>query len=167
MKCLRATDALKDGNGDGYSPARAGAFSKQYQYMKKVEYKYMTIYTDDRYPDVVFGTYAPQLEIDLTIAKELIANRLAFLGGKPAYTLIDFTNVKSVTREARDYMNSPEGGLKGLLGGAFLSNNLVATLFVNLYLRMSRPVIPARFFNSKTDALAWLCRVRAETLEAY
>ncbi len=129
--------------------------------MKRVDYKYISIYTDDRYPDVVFGTYAPQLEIDLPIAKELIANRLAFLEGKQAYTLIDFTNVKSVTREARDYMNSPEGGLKGLLGGAFLSNNVVATLFINLYLRVNQPVIPARFFNSKADALEWLSKIRS------
>src|SRR5580765_8450990 len=112
--------------------------------MIEKKYKHITIWADDSYPDTIFGIYSPKLEIDIRIAKELVDNRLDFTQGKPVYTLIDFTNVKSVTKEARDYMNSPEGGLRGLIGGAFLSNNVVATLFVNLYLKVNNPTIPAK-----------------------
>jgi len=112
--------------------------------MSEKKYKYITIWDDESHPGIVFGIYSPKLVIDINIAKELVDNRLDYTQGNPVYTLIDFTNVKSVTKEARDYMNSPEGGLKGLLGGAFLSNNVVATLFVNLYLRVNSPVIPAK-----------------------
>lgn len=124
--------------------------------MRKVDYRYITVYTDDQSPDMIFGVYAPRLEIDLEKARELIENRLSFTGGKPAYALIDFTNVKSVTKEARDYMNRPDGGLQGILGGAFLSNNVVATLFINLYLRVNKPPVPAKFFTNRGEALRWL-----------
>jgi hypothetical protein len=94
------------------------------------------------------------------VAKEIVESRLNYTKGRSVYTLIDFSNVKSVTKEARDYMNSPEGGLKGILGGAFLSNSVVATLFVNLYLKISNPSIPAKFFTSEKDALWWLMKTK-------
>jgi hypothetical protein len=111
--------------------------------------------------DIVFFKYAPKLEMNITVAKEIVASRLSYTGGRPVYTLIDFTNVKSVTKEARDYMNSPEGGLKGVLGGAFLSKNVVATLFINLYLKVSHPIVPAKFFTAKEEALDWLNKIKS------
>jgi hypothetical protein len=110
--------------------------------------------------NIIFFRYSPQIEIDITTAVELVNKRLDFTGGEEVYTLIDFTNVKSVTKQARDYMNSPEGGLKGILGGAFLSNSIVATLFINLYLKISNPSVPARFFTNREDALSWLRKIQ-------
>lgn len=110
--------------------------------------------------NIVFFKYKPSIVIDITTAKDLVKNRMDYTAGKSVYTLIDFTNVKSVTKEARDYMNSPEGGLKGILGGAFLSNSVVATLFVNLYLKVSTPSIPAKFFTNEEDAVGWLRKIK-------
>ncbi|MBI1769746.1 MAG: hypothetical protein HYR67_15365 [Bacteroidetes bacterium] len=110
--------------------------------------------------NIVFFKYKPSIEIDINIAKDLVKNRLDYTSGQSVYTLIDFTNVKSVTKEARDYMNSPDGGLKGILGGAFLSNSVVATLFVNLYLKVSNPSIPAKFFTNEEDAVGWLRKIK-------
>jgi hypothetical protein len=127
---------------------------------KQHQFRYTTLTEIDE--DVVYATYVPRLEIDLRIAMELVENRMTCFNGRPHYILIDFTNVRSVTKEARDYMNSPEGGLKGILGGAFLSNNVVSTLFINLYLKVNNPAIPARFFTSKEDAVKWLKKIKAE-----
>lgn len=110
--------------------------------------------------DIIFFKYKPKIEIDINIARELVKSRLDYTDGQSVYTLIDFTNVKSVTKEARDYMNNPEGGLKGILGGAFLSNSVVATLFVNLYLKVSNPSVPAKFFTSSADAITWLKKIK-------
>jgi len=130
--------------------------------MNELKYRYITIWADDLYPDTIFGVYSPKLVIDINIAKELVNNRLDYTHGKPVYTMIDFTNVKSVTKEARDYMNNPEGGLKALLGGAFLSNNVVATLFINLYFKVNNPSIPAKLFTNKAEAIHWLNKIKAE-----
>jgi len=123
--------------------------------MKREEYKYATLWTEED-EKIIFAHYAPQLEIDINIAHELVKNRLEFCKNKPHYILIDFSNTKSVTKEAREYMNSPEGGLKYILGGAFLSDNIVSNVFINLYLKINRPSVPAKFFTKKEDALAWL-----------
>lgn len=112
--------------------------------------------------DIIFLKYKPSIEIDIDIAKDLVKQRMAYTSGKAVYTLIDFTNVKSVTKEARDYMNSPEGGLQGILAGAFLSNSVVATLFINLYLRVSNPPIPAKLFTNGDEAISWLKKIRRE-----
>jgi hypothetical protein len=112
--------------------------------------------------DILFCSYKPHIEIDLAIAKRIIHDRMKFTAGESYPILIDFSNMKSVTKEARDYMNSREGGLQGLLGGAFLSNSVVATLFINLYLKINNPPIPARFFTNKADALNWLKKIKIE-----
>ena len=130
--------------------------------MNELKYRYITIWAEEPYPDTIFGVYSPKLVIDINIAKELVDNRLDYTHGKPVYTMIDFTNVKSVTKEARDYMNNPQGGLKALLGGAFLSNNVVATLFINLYLKVNNPSIPAKLFTNKAEAIHWLNKIKAE-----
>jgi hypothetical protein len=106
--------------------------------------------------DILFCSYKQHLEIDITTAKRIINDRVAFMNGNLYPILIDFSNMKSVTKEARDYMNSAEGGLSGLLCGAFLSKSIVASLFINLYLKVNNPAIPARFFTDKGDAIAWL-----------
>jgi hypothetical protein len=132
--------------------------------MEKRDYKEYrtTFFWREEDDDVVFFKYSPYLEINIEIAKEIVNSRLDYSQKKSVYTLIDFTNVKSVTKEARDYMNSPDGGLKGILGGAFLSNSVVATLFINLYLKVSRPVVPARFFTDKEEAVKWLRKIKTE-----
>lgn len=121
--------------------------------MKQIETDDVFFTIDD---DILFCSYKKQIEIDLNIAKRIIKDRVAFTEGKSYPILIDFTNMHSVTKEAREYMNAPEGGLKGLLGGAFLSNSLVTTLFVNLYLKINQPTIPAKFFTKKEEAITWL-----------
>jgi hypothetical protein len=123
------------------------------------EYGTTTFWKEEE-EDIIFFKYSPKLEMSIDVAKEIVANRLEYSGGKPKYTLIDFTNVKTVTKEARDYMNNSEGGLKGILGGAFLSNNVVATLFVNLYLKVSNPSVPAKFFTDRDEALSWLKKIK-------
>jgi hypothetical protein len=129
--------------------------------MKQKEYNYITVTADESEPTIIIGVYKPKLEIDINVAKELVDNRLDFTNGENHYILVDFTNVKSVTKEARDYMNDPKGGLKGLLAGAFLSNSLVTTLFINMYLKINQPTVPAKFFTKKDEAINWLKGLKA------
>jgi hypothetical protein len=116
--------------------------------------------------DILFFKYAPRLEMTIDVAREIVRSRLEYCQGEPKYMLIDATNIKSATKEARDYMNSPEGGLKGVLGGAFLSNNVMATLAINLFLKVSNLPVPAKFFTDKSEAVKWLRKIKTEKLQA-
>jgi hypothetical protein len=121
--------------------------------MNTVRNEFVTIWVED---GILFSQYEKNLVIDVSIAKKIVDERLAFSKGESFPILIDFTNLKSVTKEARDYMNQPDGGLKGLTCGAFVGNNAVAVLFVNLYLKINKPIIPSKFFTRKDEALEWL-----------
>lgn len=127
--------------------------------MKQIETEDVFFSIED---GILFCSCKKQIKIDLEVAKRIIENRVEFTEGKSYPIVMDFTNLHSVTKEAREYFNAPEGGLKGLLGGAFLSNSLVTTLIVNLYLKLNQPVIPAKFFTGKNDAINWIKNLKLD-----
>jgi hypothetical protein len=121
--------------------------------MKQIETQDVFFSIED---GVLFCSCKKQIKIDLDAAKRIIEDRVAFTEGKSYPIVMDFTNLHSVSKEAREYFNAPDGGLKGLLAGAFLSNSLVTTLIVNLYLKINQPILPAKFFTKKEEAITWL-----------
>jgi hypothetical protein len=121
--------------------------------MKKTETPDMFLSIEN---ETLICSYKQRLDMNLDIAKRIVQARIEFTQGESYPILIDFSHLKSATKEARDYMNDPDGGLKGLVGGAFLSNSVVATVFINLYLKINKPIIPSKFFTEKAEALNWL-----------
>lgn len=125
------------------------------------EFKTVTFWKKD--DNIIFFKYAPALDMDIKVARDMVASRLEYTKGESVYALIDVTNLKSTTKEARDYMNSTEGGLRGIKAGAFLSNNVVPTLLINMYLKVSNPPVPAKFFTSEEEALKWLMKIKEKS----
>jgi hypothetical protein len=122
--------------------------------MKEDKYAYMTCQLEPG-TNLVFAEYARNLKVDLKIAKEMVAHRMVFTENKPHYVVIDISNVKEVTAEAKEYMQHPEGGLKNILGAAFIANNPVAELLANIYVKT--PIdFEAKFFRKKEDAINWI-----------
>jgi hypothetical protein len=111
--------------------------------------------------DILFVEYEPDLKVDLAAAKEIVAQRLAFTKNKSHYVLIDITNVKEVTAEAKAYMQDPQGGLRGILGAAFLAHTPPGQLMAHIYTK-TKADFPSRFFNDKEEALAWLKEIMAK-----
>lgn len=124
------------------------------------EYPFVTFWKESNDDDVIYFSYSVNLNITIDIAKEIVNSRLEYIQQKPAYFLIDATNIVSVTKEAREYMSNPEGGLKGILAGAFISNKVLTTVLINLFFKINKPKVPARFFTKKEDAIAWLLKVK-------
>lgn len=120
-----------------------------------------TSYWQEEDEDLIFIKYAPKLEITLKVAKELVRTRLEYTKNKPHYTIIDFTHVLKVDKDAREYMNQEENGLKNIVAGAFLSNSIVGIFFINLYLKINKPKVPAKFFKTKSDAVKWLLQIKS------
>lgn len=93
--------------------------------------------------------------VDLTIARDGVQKRLSIVGDKSFPTFIDISKVKSITKEARDYLGTPEASKNikaaGVLAGSYLSK-IVGTFFLNF----SRPAVPIKLFTSKAEATRWL-----------
>jgi hypothetical protein len=127
---------------------------------EKIETDYSVLWKEDLYTDIVFATFSPQLNITIDTAQDLVKRRVEFAHNQPHYVVIDVTNIKSTTKDAREYMSSPEGGLKNVMAGTFISNNVVTTVIVNIYLKLTNPPIPSKFFTNKEDAVAWLTKIK-------
>jgi hypothetical protein len=122
--------------------------------MKVKTYRFITLYKEAE-NDIIFNEYPKNLRVDLTVAQEIVANRLEFAEGEKHYLIGDLTNVKSVTSEARAYLLDPNTGVKDILGAAFIAGNPVAALIANVFIKTSKK-FPSKFFSKKTDALNWI-----------
>jgi hypothetical protein len=109
-----------------------------------------------KYSDqLLFAEHAKNLHVDLQMAREMVSNRIEFTDNKPHYVVIDLSNVKEVTPEAREYMQQQEGGLKNILGAAFFADNLPAELLAKVYVKTPTR-FPSGFFQNKEEALSWI-----------
>jgi hypothetical protein len=105
--------------------------------------------------DIVFIEYCPNLKIDLVNANEIVSNRLEFMGNEKHYVIMDATNVKSISKEARIYLLDPTGGTKNILGSAIIASNPVAALLANIIIKSTKN-FPSKFFHKKSDAIKWI-----------
>src|SRR5258706_14447537 len=99
--------------------------------MTNVKYP-MVIFYSDRNSDIIFAEFPGNLKIDLAVAREIVANRLDFAKGSKHFVIIDVSNVKDITPEAKDYMQARETGQKNILGAAFIATNPVTAFFANI-----------------------------------
>jgi hypothetical protein len=130
--------------------------------VREKKYPFTSLKTEDD-SDLVFVEYAKNVKVDLALAKELVANRIEFTDNKPCYVVIDITNIKQIPAEAKAYMQHPEGGLKNILGAAFVANNRVAALIANIFIKTPKD-FEAKFFHTKEEAVRWIkeCKAKKE-----
>ena len=93
--------------------------------------------------------------IDLAVVKEGLDARREITSGKEVLLVSDLSEVKSVNKEARDYM-SKDISFEDLIACAVLVNSEYQRLIINTFMLINRPKIPMRFFTSKEKAISWL-----------
>jgi hypothetical protein len=113
--------------------------------------------------DIVVTKIRNVLNLDLTAAKELVASRLDFMKDEKHYVLIDISNIKHYTSEAKQYMQNPETGLKNILGAAFIASNPISTLIANIFIK-TKINFPAKYFSKKTEALKWINELKIKNI---
>ncbi len=126
--------------------------------MKTKNYRLCTFSTETD-DDIVFITFLDNLKVDINIAKELVESRLEFTENKKHYTIIEMSNVKFLTHEARVYMQNPEGGLKNIIGAAFIASNPLSALLATIFIKTDKN-FPAKFFSRKKDAFKWITELK-------
>jgi hypothetical protein len=111
--------------------------------------------------DLLIGIYKKNLKITLAIAKEIVETRLKFTDNQPVLALAYNAGVVRFDKAARDFLASDEG-VKGVIAGAVVQENFypVGVFFINFYLSVAKPKVPARFFTTKQGAIRWLQKFR-------
>ena len=105
--------------------------------------------------DIIFAEFPRSLKIDLAAAKEIVANRLDFTKSELHYLVVDLSNVRQVSSEAKEFMQRPDTGLKNLLAAAFVATNPVSAMIANIFIKTPKN-FQARFFGNKNDAFDWI-----------
>ncbi|HXU25855.1 MAG TPA: hypothetical protein VN698_01380 [Bacteroidia bacterium] len=132
--------------------------------MKVKKYPFVTC-SKEVEDNIIYVEYAENLIVNMAIAKELVASRLDFAENQKHYVIIDVSNVKQVTSEAKKYLQSKEAGLKDILAGAFIASNNISALFANIFAKT--PGITSTFVASKKDALIWINEVKKKQVTEF
>jgi hypothetical protein len=104
---------------------------------------------------ILIATYKPNAIITIKAAKEIVANRLAFID-KPAYpTLVLNQGVIKMNKDARDYLAS-DSGIAGIKCAAILINSNFISITVNFFLKVTKTKLLVKTFTDKKEALIWL-----------
>lgn len=106
---------------------------------------------------ILIATYKENLVIDKNAAMVSVRERLEFTEYKEITTIVDATNVKEVTKEARDYFGSEEGSHL-LKASAIYTNSVLATYLANFLIAVNlhKTLILVKLFNDKQKAIDWL-----------
>jgi len=76
-------------------------------------------------------------------------------GGARMALLVDFTGIKSMSREAREYYTRKEAK-SYLLATAIITRSNLERLIANFFLGINRTPFPTRLFNDAQEARRWL-----------
>ncbi|MES2566389.1 MAG: STAS/SEC14 domain-containing protein [Bacteroidota bacterium] len=98
--------------------------------------------------------------LDLATAKAAVAYRVSSYGDKDYPLIIDFQNVKHVTKEARVYLASKEGCNK-IKAGAIIVDSTLTKVMANFFLQINKPLVPSKLFTDEESAEKWLSNYKA------
>jgi hypothetical protein len=102
------------------------------------------------------------VKVDLNVARQIVSYRLDFTENKMHYLIVDMSNIRQVTAEAKEFMQSLDGGLKNILGAALIASNPVSALIANIFIKTPKD-FQARFFYNKVDASNWIVEYSKKT----
>lgn len=95
-------------------------------------------------------------ELDLADGRQCTAWAAKYTGGIPRPMLCDFANLKSQTKECRDYFSKGPEHLRVYSAVALLVNSPLSRVIANFFVGLNRPPKPTRLFDDRAKAVAWL-----------
>lgn len=105
--------------------------------------------------DILYINYSKDLNIDLENAKQLVADRLEFSENRKHYLIMEVSKVEKISYDAQLFLQTTDGGLKNILGAAFITSNPVSILISNIFIKTPKN-FPAKLFIKKDEALNWI-----------
>jgi hypothetical protein len=94
----------------------------------------------------------PGAEYTLAEAKQTLAGIDQVSNGKLRPILVDFRNIKTMERAAREEL----AACQGVTSAAILIDSALSRMIGNVLITFSKPTLPARIYNSEAAAIEWL-----------
>jgi len=106
---------------------------------------------------IVFISFIKDSAMDLNSCNELYVAYTELLDEKKYPFLYVIGDYVTFTNEARNYFSTKKGSQYSRVD-AFVFTSLAHKLLANFYMKVNKPKIPTKFFNSKNEAEAWLTK---------
>lgn len=124
-----------------------------------------TVIESDKYKinieDNIFYCEYIVAHLDLAVAKEMVQARYKHMGNKRILVFCDIRNLKSITKEARDYLAQGDA-VAYIDAAAILGNSVLSRMMFNFFLNFNKPPIPMHMFTNREEALKWLRTKRGD-----
>lgn len=105
--------------------------------------------------DIIRFRLLDDIDIEKKDAEEAIEAINTITQRKKYYLLTETGNNFTASAEAREYMASNIGSTS-ILANAIYLKSLPIRLIINVYVKINKPVVPTKVFNSEELALEWL-----------
>ena len=120
---------------------------------EKIKTRTNRIYMDEN--GIIRSQISPGAEITIEDIKEDFAAFSQITAGNKAPCLTDMRGIKSINREAREYLSSLEA-FRFISASALLIGSPVSKMIGNFFLGINKPPYPTKMFTSEAKAFEWL-----------
>ena len=123
--------------------------------METVENDFMKFWIEN---DILFSVYKNKVVIDLEKAKQSVDLRREISKQRDMLWCFNLDNLKSMTREARDYVT--KNGQENITASAVIVKSHLTRFIFNAYLKINRPDIPTKAFSGIEDGTKWISQFK-------
>lgn len=113
------------------------------------------------YDNILMVSCREELEIDIDVVQEMTRLRKEISQGESCIACFDARNVRSISKEAREYASSNEGQ-EDVKAMAVLTDShftkLLSNFLIKIDFKKNDSKMPIKLFTTKEDALSWLKR---------
>lgn len=103
-----------------------------------------------------------EINLDDAIANSKAVNDL--FRQKKFPLLVNTTNVKSMSREARKYLSVNDRSTH-ITAFAVVVGSYLSMIIVNFFFKFNKTGVPAKMFTDELEAITWLEKFKSESLE--
>lgn len=103
---------------------------------------------------ILFFKYKSNITLDLTVAKQVVADRIYFQNENVYPVLCDVRGILNSDKAGRDYV-AHSGSLLTSAVGILVHEKVLYTMS-SFYLEISKPSVPTQIFTDENDALTYL-----------
>jgi hypothetical protein len=123
---------------------------------KFIENPYLSLYCQD---DILFVEYRPEIEINISMAKEIMDYIEEYCANRNFLIFEDMSNIKWIDKKSRDYFGQHPINKK-MKAWAYFSDQPIHKIMYTIYKTFSNPQGNSEFFSNKEEAIKWLSDFR-------
>ena len=105
---------------------------------------------------IIVAEFDDGAQLDLEDAKASTAAMIEVTGGEPRPLLVDFSNLKSQSRECREYYSKDPHHITTYTAVAILVSHPLSRIIANFFLGINKPLKPTKLFEDRKIAMEWL-----------